>query len=102
MSAPQFTPGPWQWVGDDEIEQAEYPFTSVAEVVRIFKDEERAQCNANARLIAAAPRLYSALAALVEANIKRGPFDEPLGSSEQVAEINEAVAAICEARGEQS
>jgi Lar family restriction alleviation protein len=35
-----------------------------------------------------------ALTGLVEANIKRGPFDEPLGSSEQTAEMNAAVKAL--------
>lgn len=56
---------------------------------------------ADANLIAAAPELYEALAGLVEANIKRGPFDEPLGSSEQTPEMNAAVAALAKARGDQ-
>ena len=45
--------------------------------------------------------LYEALAAMVEWNIKRGPFDEPLGESEQEDEVNTAVAALSKARGEQ-
>lgn len=44
--------------------------------------------------------LYEALAALVDANIKCGPFYEPLGSSEQTAEVNAAVSALAKARGE--
>lgn len=38
--------------------------------------------------------LEEALRGLVEANIKRGPWDEPLGSSEQTPEMNAAVAAL--------
>ena len=45
--------------------------------------------------------LYEALAAMVKWNIKRGPFDEPLGESEQEDEVNTAVAALSKARGEQ-
>lgn len=56
---------------------------------------------ANARLFAAAPDLLVALVELVERNIKRGPFDEPLGESEQEPEINRALAAIAKAKGKQ-
>lgn len=45
--------------------------------------------------------VHEALAALVEKHILRGPFDEPLGASEQSPEINAAVAALTKARGEQ-
>lgn len=53
-----------------------------------------------ARLIAAAPDLLNAVEALVECFIKRGPFDEPLGSSEQAPSINAGIAALSKARGE--
>lgn len=51
---------------------------------------------------AAAPALYEAVEALVECFIKRGPFDEPLGSSEQAPSINAGIAALAQARGGQS
>lgn len=42
--------------------------------------------------------LLEALESLVEKHIKRGPFDEPLGESEQSPEINAARAALSRAR----
>jgi hypothetical protein len=90
-----FTPGPWQWVNDDDIEQAEHPFASVAEVVRIFQDEDRSQRNANARLIAAAPELYAKLEGLLE-YVRLFCAD----SSPTDAAVADAVAALAKARGE--
>lgn len=52
---------------------------------------------ANGYLWSAAPELYYALVGLVNSWIKRGPFDEPLGASEQTAEMNAAVAALAKA-----
>lgn len=60
-----------------------------------------AESKANGCLISAAPELFEALAALIEAHIERGgAFDEPCGSSEQTPEINAAVAALSKARGQ--
>ena len=84
------TPGPWQWVNDDDIEQAEHPHHSVAEVVRIFKDDDRTQRNANARLIAAAPDLAHALIAQ-SAKIAE--------LTEQLTDAMRAAAKIGRARG---
>jgi hypothetical protein len=44
--------------------------------------------------------MVEALRGLVEANIKRGPWDEPLGSSEQTAEMNAAVATLAKVSGD--
>lgn len=45
-------------------------------------------------------RLRGALVALVEEHILRGPFDEPLGASEQSEVINNARAALSGSRGD--
>lgn len=45
----------------------------------------------------AGPALYDALRAMVAEHILRGPFDEPLGSSEQPVEIIDALAALNQA-----
>ena len=42
--------------------------------------------------------LVGAVEALVECFIKRGPWDEPLGSSEQAPSINAGIAALAKAR----
>ena len=53
----------------------------------------RAECNANAHLIAAAPELYDALEALLDS-----PYADPHGEKERMA----ARAALAKARGEKS
>jgi hypothetical protein len=98
MSGSAFTPGPWQWVGDDEIEQVEHPFTSVAVVERLHKsiDPERWQTTANSHLIAAAPELYEAghfLLEIADALLLEGG-DPASAAREQMR------AALAKARGE--
>jgi hypothetical protein len=105
MSGP-FTPGPWDWVGDDEIEQRYPPHRSVAEVVSLPKsaDPDRKEQNANARLIAAAPELYdgcNAMLGLVQLILGRDDLSselrEVLTTNHRIAE---AEAATAKARGE--
>jgi hypothetical protein len=100
-----FTPGPW-FTGQDDPSQVfvwsefnEYPI-SIASCCFAFVARDPDATEANARLIAAAPELLSACQALVECFIKRGPWDEPLGSSEQAPSINAGVAAIAKALGQ--
>lgn len=95
-----FTPGPWQWVGDDEIEQVEHPFTSVAEVVRVPKDHDRAQQDANARLIAAAPELYEAVSELTDAMHRYEMDVDADAPAEHREMMRKAHAALAKARGE--
>lgn len=88
MSAPQFTPGPWQRsgvrvklgghdclaVGPDGFSIAFLPIGN-----RPF---EQAGAIADARLIAAAPELYEAVAAMIawdDAEKAARPFDEDAG-----------------------
>jgi len=58
-----------------------------------------ARNKANIDLICAAPDLLEALKTIVLWHVKRGPFDEPLASSEQTPEINLAISAIAKAEG---
>lgn len=106
MTAPAFTPGPWYvsepWAGFASIKRVDDD--ALVFGIAAGEPEEKQSdevCEANARLIAAAPELYEAVEALVECFIKRGPFDEPLGSSEQAPSINAGIAALAKARGEQ-
>jgi hypothetical protein len=94
MSGAAFTGGPWtaETYREDHPQFGIFAPKSVI-LARVWIAED-------ARLIAAAPTLLEALEALVECFIKRGPFDEPLGSSEQAPSINAGVAAIAKARGE--
>lgn len=97
-----FTPGPWRHGTDwpsDVIYAPSAPNAPSVATIDIGPGDLN-ECEANANLIAAAPELYEALQTLVSWNIKRGPFDEPLGESEQEDEINVAVAALRKARGE--
>ncbi|WP_148316759.1 hypothetical protein [Achromobacter xylosoxidans] len=61
----------------------------------------RAECDANARLIAAAPELLEALESCVIWNGKRGPDDNLLPIDRQPGEIAKAMRAIAKAKGEQ-
>lgn len=55
---------------------------------------------ADARLIAAAPEMFEALLLVLAGYTKLGPFDEPLGGSEQTPAINAARAAVRKALGQ--
>jgi hypothetical protein len=87
VSAPQFTPGPWEWWDDGQ------------RLVRITEAAEQkliAQTilPSNARLIAAAPELYEALKALAD-------FINMGEASNIDVLMQNADAALAKARGEQ-
>jgi hypothetical protein len=99
-----FTPGPLvvRVMPDKEIYIFEGPEGDMGQSVLeggfvLHDDDENL---ANALLWAAAPELYEAVQALVECFVRRGPFDEPLGSSEQAPSITAGIAALAKARGE--
>jgi predicted RNA-binding Zn ribbon-like protein len=87
VSAPQFTPGPWEWWDDGES------------LVRITEaSEQKLVCKtalpSNARLIAAAPSLYEAVSVFVD-RINSG---DRADTDYVIRLMNEALA---KARGEQ-
>lgn len=71
MSKPNFTPGPWK-TSRDAVPPGHVQITVYAEATgeRVATAFER---EANARLIAAAPALYEALRAIVEASYEQEP-----------------------------
>jgi hypothetical protein len=94
----QFTPGPW-----DALPKADYVHVAgkghVAKITNPWNN--RAEREANAHLIAAAPELY---AALEEISQGAGAFNrDPLKHAENVIEEAKAtaLAALAKARGEQ-
>ena len=91
----QFTKGPWKF----KQASGKMYATLMADgsMLAIFR---RPVSDADGQLIASCPDLVEALRGLVRWHIKRGPFDEPLGASEQEPEINAAVAALSRATGE--
>ena len=80
MSTPPFTPGPWHVANGVQIRSER---DQIARVWMMRSGEGKA----NARLIAAAPELYSALSRIVEGDNSEGAFLE-------------ATAALAKARGE--
>lgn len=98
------TQGPWHYesdgMGDFTIASSADPLAIAAVVNGTFMamGGHAKEHEANARLIAAAPEMLAALRGLVREHIKRGPFDEPLGQSEQSPQINAALAAISKAQ----
>jgi hypothetical protein len=101
----KFEPGPWRAEKQKpgECNPDIYPFSVQSEewtVAEVYGDVAALDAEANARLIAAAPKLYAALEQLV----KRTPFTPAIGgisvllSFEQMAEHK---AILAEARGEQ-
>ena len=104
MREPAFTPGPWSLVinkfGENVLVQPATDRTLFLLDDGETTDWNQDEADANASLIAAAPALYEAVEALVECFIKRGPFDEPLGSSEQAPSINAGIAALTLALGD--
>lgn len=93
------TPGPWRLKRGQRHSPEECDITIAGDVFLLadISGPNYEHCEANARLIAAAPELLEALKEMVRWHIKRGPFDEPLGASEQTPEINSALAAIAKA-----
>lgn len=99
MSAPQFTPGPWQtghmmdgdnvWIGPD---------CNAIPVAYVDRDWQRArdEWGANARLIAAAPDLYAALKDMLIASQPQHTFRHVFMGEAQ----EKARAALAKARGE--
>ena len=119
MSAPQFTPGPWFYGDEDEAivgveyvqvhagQYGEPSFRSVASVEAAFNPETGRwhplddETRANANLIAAAPKMYEALDALLdEIDTTLSWDDEPTASWDD--RVAKARAALAKARGEQS
>jgi hypothetical protein len=89
MSEPKFTPGPWSvWPGNDDNEKVtdDKLGRHLAYIVRGAPEHI-----ANARLIAAAPDLYSALYDIRNSNA---------GSIERKRGWNNALTALAKARGE--
>ena len=84
------TPGPWHVFKDSSIYSKHADYT-LAEIVAGMTDEE---CDANARLIAAAPELLKALQAALDALRGSAGFDEINNAKKQVK------AAIAKATGE--
>ena len=108
MSAPKFTPGPWEWTGDTlwggqkaleevlSVGDDGKPYGFHSAVLVPHWDGEQAV--ANARLIAAAPELYEALEA-VELACRMGiPPGEVLSLNSTIRLA--ARAALAKARGE--
>jgi hypothetical protein len=97
MSAPAFTPGPWTfndpWAGFSSITDADGKL--IFGIARGDPDETQPVpvCEANARLIAAAPELYEALNALLT---YVAGFDR-----EGLPVFEQSAAALAKARGEQ-
>ena len=78
-------PSMWlTWETANELTRA--PYRKTARVALEAADIEALQ----ARVV----ELEGIIAALVECHIKRGPFDEPLGESEQAPSINRGVAVL--------
>ena len=94
--AEKFTPGPWKVQRTNQgvfIEgNVEKPIGYLAQVRGIYRDGNRVMEDANAALIAAAPKLYEALYELLEAQFVPDKYHAILA----------ARAALAKARGEES
>jgi len=111
MSAPAFTPGPWS-VHDDVFYRPviKAPNGFVVATAKVDfggcersseKDAALDTRKANAHLIAAAPRMYSALDELVEL-AKRNIYPQPDKPDSDWAKVQRGIEALAQARGEQS
>lgn len=107
MGEPKFTPGPWV----ETLETRSCDICTIYSVSPRSTPEPEAQCwlyiiapeslyrdeqeqDANARLIAAAPDLYEALAEMVSTYREGGPDDS------EPSMVRAALAALAKARGE--
>ncbi len=106
------TPGRWEWKEGNEIEAEGVVLAQVlgadfAEQDPPTTDEVVLECNANARLIAAAPDLLAALESVLpdaEREVRR-LNEQMVGSlypAINEARLDRARAALAKARGEQS
>jgi hypothetical protein len=114
VSAPAFTPGPWRIAkrGEDEAfyvverDEPNEPSRHAYRVAHVLDYNELQQNAANACLIAAAPDLYAALAALLPAvddEIEQRKFsgnDEDWSGLERLSSA--AHAALAAAKGERT
>ena len=86
------TPGPWHKKGSRVYHQSN-PGGLKTDIAECFRDVGGPlPCEANARLMAAAPDLLAALEAVMACNKELGAISRPIG--------NEARAAIAKAKGQ--
>ncbi len=100
MSAPAFTPGPWEFERNPDPRDLPYPWIGQLGDSRysaLACGADEAEVLANARLIAAAPELFEALEAFVKQWNACGPNSD-FGRHFQPVR-DEAVAALSKARG---
>jgi len=110
MSVPQFTPGPWVALPPEEGSlyarirgtRLGGKFKIANALMAADQTLEENEAIANARLIAAAPDLYEALALMVAWYGKRDNHgdDSLLQPDQQENEIAQAMRALAKARGE--
>lgn len=109
MTVPAFTPGPWEanrcgeacpnrWNVIAELGENERGIRLIRTIDQVLDYCGADEAEANARLIAAAPRLYEALSDLME----NPDFDTAIGGNPEMVEqlIERARAALAQARGE--
>ena len=87
MRTPKFTPGPWRISLPDECVVVDRGGYDIADCSALYESEPK-QCEANARLIAAAPDMLEALKAIIDAD-ERGQgvrFAEAMEAAERAIE----------------
>lgn len=103
MSEGKHTPGPWEYVRDEDgsfdvCQQTGAPITTwssdVCRVYQINGTQPEDVAEANARLIAAAPELLEALELLVEDFTEQGDYED----YERLKSVIKTRAAIAKAR----
>lgn len=103
MSGPQFTPGPWQVFAEGKVVEVLGPEANRLPIVKWTGfdgcDRPLKVQVANARLIAAAPRLYAALEGL-QLQALQSSCNDPANEWGRDA-LAEARGALAEARGQQ-
>jgi hypothetical protein len=99
----KFSIGPWKTARSHSHEYIRYVRDAQGEHIAhvLDLDDALAECTANARLIAAAPALYSALAELHLAVTMRPSGNGGLSQRERAA-LDSARAAIARATGDQT
>jgi hypothetical protein len=97
MSETKFTPGPWTWDFDRDDEQNAIVWLESDDNMRVCflaHCAKVSETHANAALIAAAPDLYEALAAIVDHETNKRDFFT------WGKKVDAATAALKKARGE--